>query len=144
MEKQQGPSSRCSRHLCNLLSVVPRRVAINHLSRKRMMCPSASITSNPLSVSPTQRANSIDMAPLEWWNRQTRNLPHWLAKFARLSLFNTRPQLPRGLNKDSILNASFSKHQDNALQDYVKTSLMLNTTSDINSLLYVTYRSNMQ
>ena len=37
----------------------PRKVAVNHLPRKRVKRPSASVTSNPLSVSPTQRAKEF-------------------------------------------------------------------------------------
>ena len=118
---------------------------VNRLPRKRMKRPSASVTSNPLYVSPTQRVNSIDMAPLEWWNRQTRNLPHWLATVCKIVLI--QPSFAATERVFSILKASFSERQDNVLQDldYVKSSLMLyNTTSDDYSLLYATYWSNMQ
>ena len=99
---------------------------VNRLPRKRIKRPSAiSVTSNPLSVSPTQRANSIDMAPLEWWNRQTSNLPHWLAAVRKIVLI--QPSSAAAERVFSILKASFSEHQDNALQDldYVKSLPML-------------------
>jgi len=66
---------------------------------------------------------SINMAPLEWWNRQTENLPHWLAAVRKIVLI--QPSSAAAERVFSILNTSFGERQDNALQDYVESSLML-------------------
>ena len=66
---------------------------------------------------------SVDMALLEWWDRQIDSLPHWSAAVKKIIL--VQPSSAAAERVFSLLKASFSDRQDGALQDYLEVSLML-------------------
>ncbi len=66
---------------------------------------------------------SGDMAPLEWWDRQVQELPHWSAAVRKIIL--VQPSSAAAERVFSVLKASFNESQDHALQDYLESSLML-------------------
>ena len=64
---------------------------------------------------------SIDT--LEWWASHHEALPHWSAAVQEVSL--VQPSSAAVERVFSILKSSFGPQQDNSLQDYVQSSLML-------------------
>ena len=60
---------------------------------------------------------------LEWWKRNSSHLPKWSAAARRIFLI--QPSSAASERVFSLLNNSFGDQQENALQDYVESSLML-------------------
>ena len=60
---------------------------------------------------------------LEWWKRNSSHLPYWSAAAKRI--FLVQPSSAASERVFSLLKNSFGDQQDNALQDYVEASLML-------------------
>ena len=64
-----------------------------------------------------------DFPPLEWWQRNAKDLPNWSASCAMVLLI--QPSSAAAERVFSILKASFGEQQDLSLQDYIEASLML-------------------
>ena len=60
---------------------------------------------------------------LEWWKRNSSHLPYWSAAAKRI--FLVQPSSAASQRVFSLLKNSFGDQQDNALQDDIKASLML-------------------
>ena len=66
---------------------------------------------------------AIDYCPLQWWKLNSVHLPMW-SKVARKILL-VQPPSAAVERVFSILNSSFKSQQNNALQDYIEASVML-------------------
>lgn len=66
---------------------------------------------------------SADIPPLEWWKRNAGALPHWSEAAKKVLLL--QPSSATAERVFSLLKNSFGEQQDNALQDYIECSLML-------------------
>ena len=64
-----------------------------------------------------------NFCPLEWWRRNCGDLPIWSACARKVLL--VQPSSAASERVFSMLKASFHDQQDNSLQDYIKSSLML-------------------
>lgn len=69
------------------------------------------------------RDTSDNVVPLDWWQRNSVDLPHWSAA-ARLVVL-VQPSSISAEWVFSLLNNSFSDQQESGLQDYIEISLML-------------------
>ena len=58
-----------------------------------------------------------------WWQNHSNELPHWLNCLKKVLL--VQPSSASAERVFSLLKASFGPQQDNSLQDYVQSSLML-------------------
>ena len=65
--------------------------------------------------------------PLEWWRRNGEDIPHWSA--AARTVLLVQPSSAAAERAFSLLKASFHEQQDNSLQDYIESSLMLQFNS---------------
>lgn len=65
----------------------------------------------------------LQFCPLEWWRMTSSEIPTWSACACKLLL--VQPSSAASERVFSILKASFHEQQDNSLQDYIKTSVML-------------------
>ena len=65
-------------------------------------------------------AKAVDVDTLLWWLNHSEELPNWSSAAQIVVL--VQPSVERVF---SILKASFGHLQDNALQDYIESSLML-------------------
>ena len=76
---------------------------------------------------PTYLAKSVDLDasvdPLKWWQSNARDLPYWFSAAQKVVLI----QLSSAASERvfSLLNAYFQSQQENMLQDYLETSIML-------------------
>ena len=63
------------------------------------------------------RANDVDseLCPLEWWQRNSGDLPHWSAATKMLLI---RPSSASAECAFLLFNSTFGDQQDNSLQDY--------------------------
>ena len=66
---------------------------------------------------------SVDMDPVEWWDRQAQYLPHWATAVRKIVL--VQPSSAAAERDFPLLTASFNEHHEHALQDYLEASLML-------------------
>lgn len=66
---------------------------------------------------------SPDFDPLNWWKSNSHALPRWSAAAAKMLLL--QPSSAAAERAFSLLKASFGEQQDNALQDYIEASLMM-------------------
>ena len=64
-----------------------------------------------------------DFCPLEWWQRNSGDLPHWSDAAKKILLI--QPSSAAAERIFSLLNSTFSDQQENSLQDYIEASLML-------------------
>ena len=62
------------------------------------------------------------VCPLDWWKRNSTDLPKWSAAAAKVLLI--QPSSAATERVFSLLKASFSEQQDHSLQDYIEASLM--------------------
>ena len=69
-------------------------------------------------------STSADIPLLEWWKRNETALPNW-SKAAKKILLYTPTFFNFSRKSFSILKSSFGDQQENALQDYIESSLML-------------------
>ncbi len=71
------------------------------------------------------RAAGVDpkFSALEWWRQNAGDLPHWSSAAKKLLLI--QPSSAAAERVFSLLKASFNEQQDNSLQDYIESSLML-------------------
>ena len=58
-----------------------------------------------------------------WWKNHSNELPHWSNSLKKVIL--VQPSSASAERVFSLLKASFGPQQDNSLQDYVQSSLML-------------------
>ena len=66
---------------------------------------------------------SEDLNPLDWWKLNAGALPYWSSAARKVLVL--QPSSAATERVFSLLNASFSDQQENSLQDYIETSLML-------------------
>ena len=64
-----------------------------------------------------------NFCPLEWWKRSCGDLPTWSACARKVLL--VQPSSAASERVFSMLKASFHDQQENSLQDYIESSLML-------------------
>ena len=76
---------------------------------------------------PSYLAKTADVSPdfdcLEWWERNSRELPNWSS--AALKVLLVQPSSAAAERVFSLLSNCFSDRQHNCLEDYVEASLML-------------------
>ena len=65
--------------------------------------------------------------PLEWWRRNGEEIPNW--SVAAHNVLLVQPSSAAAERAFSLLKASFHEQQDNSLQDYIESSLMLQFNS---------------
>ena len=85
------------------------------LARKRRVAANP-----PKGKRPCRGSN---FCPLEWWRRNCGDLPIWSACARKVLL--VQPSSAASERVFSMLKASFHDQQDNSLQDYIESSLML-------------------
>ena len=66
---------------------------------------------------------SPNFSPLEWWKQNASALPNWSEAARKILLL--QPSSAAAERVFSLLNSSFGDQQDNSLQDYIESSLML-------------------
>ena len=66
---------------------------------------------------------SATISPLDWWKRNSSDLPHWAQAAKKILLL--QPSSAAAERVFSLLQNSFGEQQDNSLQDYIECSLML-------------------
>ena len=64
-----------------------------------------------------------DIDPLEWWKHHEKELPKWASTLRKVLL--VQPSSAGAERFFSLLSNSFGHQQDNCLQDYIETSVML-------------------
>ena len=71
------------------------------------------------------RANDVDseFCPLEWWQTNSGDLPNWSAAAKKMLLI--QPSSASAERAFLLLNSTFGDQQDNSLQDYIESALML-------------------
>ena len=76
---------------------------------------------------PDYLARAADTSPsiscLEWWKLNASALPNWSEAAKRVLLL--QPSSAAAERVFSLLNSSFGNQQDNSLQDYIESSVML-------------------
>ena len=65
----------------------------------------------------------VDTDTLDWWMNHSEDLPNWSSAAQMVVL--VQPSSAAVQRVFSILKASFGHLQDNSLQDYIESSLML-------------------
>ena len=65
---------------------------------------------------------SADFPVLDWWKQNGSALPSWAGAAKKILLLQPSAAAERVF---SILKCSFGEQQDNSLQDYIESSLML-------------------
>ena len=77
----------------------------------------------------TKAANtSPDVEVITWWLNHVEDLPHWSSAAQMVAV--VQPSSAAVERVFSNLKASFGPHQDNSLQDYVESSLILQCDID--------------
>ena len=71
---------------------------------------------------------SADVEVINWWLNHVEDLPHWSSAAQMVAL--VQPSTAAVERVFSILKASFDPQQDNSLQDYVESSLILQYNID--------------
>ena len=66
---------------------------------------------------------SADFPALDWWKQNGSALPSWASAARKILLI--QPSSATAERVFSLLNCSFGEQQDNSLQDYIESSLML-------------------
>ena len=67
--------------------------------------------------------SSSDIIVIDWWLQHKDELPHWSSAAQKIAL--VQPSSAAVERVFSMLKASFGPQQDNSLQDYIESSLML-------------------
>ena len=70
---------------------------------------------------------SSDVEAIDWWLQHKDELPHWSSAAQMIAL--VQPSSAAVERIFSMLKASFGPQQDNSLQDYIESSLMLQYNS---------------
>ena len=82
---------------------------------------------NLKSEFPQYIAKAVDTSPdvdtLDWWMNHSEDLPNWSSAAQMVVL--VQPSSAAVERVFSILKASFGHLQDNSLQEYIESSLML-------------------
>ena len=67
--------------------------------------------------------HSTDHTPPQWWKLHEDELPHWSLAVKKGLLL--QPSSAASERVFSLLNNSFNDRQHNSLEDYIETSIML-------------------
>ena len=67
--------------------------------------------------------NMADSEVLKWWHRNETKLPNWVNACEQVLL--VQPSSAAVERVFSLLQNSFQKQQESAMEDYIKSSLML-------------------
>ena len=109
-----------------IVDMQPSSDAINAVSALPFL-NSGEILDNLKAELPQYLALATDISPqvdpVDWWQRNSANLPHWSNAASQVLL--VQPSSAAAERVFSILNSCFTDQQETSLHDYIESSLML-------------------